>query len=95
VTVSRAVSTFHQVHAGPPSLLWWDDDPKRELSYKIKNAARAHKRKFGSYPTTCYVNMRVTPPVGIKVGRGGNMTEIRVLRKAFVMPCYYQVQREE
>jgi len=84
-------STFHTEY---PALLWWDDDPKRRVADKIKNAARAYKRKFKCHPTTCYVNMEVTPPVGIKIGRGDSGATIRVLRKPFIMPCYYQVQRE-
>ncbi len=37
-------------------LLWFDNDPNRELTAKVEDAARRYKEKFGAVPNTCYVN---------------------------------------
>jgi len=37
-------------------LLWFDDDPQRELEEKIKRAARHYQQKFGQPPNICYVH---------------------------------------
>lgn len=37
-------------------LLWYDDDPARNLPEKVKRAARRYKQKFGASPTVCYVH---------------------------------------
>lgn len=37
-------------------LLWFDDDPRRDLDEKIARAARHYERKFGRRPNVCYVH---------------------------------------
>jgi len=37
-------------------LLWFDDDPNRDLQQKVGNAARRYTEKFGRQPTVCYVH---------------------------------------
>ncbi len=37
-------------------LLWFDDDPKRDLKQKVGNAARRYAERFGRQPTVCYVH---------------------------------------
>ena len=37
-------------------LLWFDNDPKRSLSEKIKRAATRYQSKFSRKPTVCYLN---------------------------------------
>ncbi len=37
-------------------LLWFDDDPARDLAQKVGGAARHYRKKFGRRPTICYVN---------------------------------------
>ncbi|MCS7179605.1 MAG: hypothetical protein RML46_12685 [Anaerolineae bacterium] len=37
-------------------LLWFDDDPRRDLEEKVGNAARRYMEKFGRPPTVCYVH---------------------------------------
>ncbi len=37
-------------------LLWYDDDPRRELAEKIGRAARRYRQKFGASPDVCYVH---------------------------------------
>jgi len=37
-------------------LLWFDDDPGRDLAQKVERAARRHRQKFGHRPNACYVH---------------------------------------
>lgn len=37
-------------------LLWFDDDPGRDLAQKIGRAAQHYERKFGRQPDICYVH---------------------------------------
>jgi hypothetical protein len=37
-------------------LLWFDDDPNRDLKQKLGNATRRYMEKFGHQPTICYVH---------------------------------------
>jgi len=37
-------------------LLWFDNNPSRELAAKVQDAAGRYREKFGAVPTTCYVN---------------------------------------
>ncbi len=40
-------------------LLWFDNDPRRPLEEKVKQAVRRYKEKFGVSPNVCYVNPEV------------------------------------
>ncbi len=73
-------------------LLWYDCDDDLTTTAKIKDAARAFKRKYGSYPVTCYVspNQEFESPVTI-----GKRAHITVEPKPYVMSCYFQVQDDE
>ena len=37
-------------------LLWFDDDPRKKLEEKVQRAAMHYERKFGEYPTLCFVH---------------------------------------
>jgi hypothetical protein len=37
-------------------LLWFDNDPHRDLSQKVGRAAQHYRRKFGRQPNVCYVH---------------------------------------
>jgi hypothetical protein len=37
-------------------LLWFDDDPGRDLAQKISRAAQRYQQKFGRRPNVCYVH---------------------------------------
>jgi hypothetical protein len=40
-------------------LLWFDDDPSRELEDKVGRAAQRYRQKYGRWPNTCYVHPQV------------------------------------
>jgi len=42
-------------------LLWFDDDPKKEVSLKVKEAAERYFEKFGRWPNVCYVSPATLP----------------------------------
>ncbi|MFQ5886790.1 MAG: hypothetical protein ACE5II_06110 [Anaerolineae bacterium] len=42
-------------------LLWFDDDPKKEVSLKAKEAAERYLEKFGRWPNVCYVSPVTLP----------------------------------
>ncbi len=37
-------------------MLWFDNDPKTDLTFKIKKAAEYYRQKYGSTPNLCLVN---------------------------------------
>lgn len=36
--------------------VWYDNDPKKSLELKLREAALRYRAKYGSEPTVCYVN---------------------------------------
>jgi hypothetical protein len=37
-------------------MLWFDNDPKTELTVKVERAASYYRNKYGSAPTLCFVH---------------------------------------
>jgi hypothetical protein len=37
-------------------LLWFDDDPRKELEEKVLRAAAHYERKYGQAPNLCFVH---------------------------------------
>jgi hypothetical protein len=68
-------------------LLWFDDDPRRQVEEKIRQAAARYRQKFGVAPNVCYVNDKVIDRAGLKVG------EVRVLPASTVRPHHFWVGR--
>ena len=46
-------------------LLWFDDDPRKELTEKVLRAAAHYERKYGQAPDLCFVH-----PSALKNGNG-------------------------
>jgi hypothetical protein len=40
-------------------LLWYDDDPGRDLAQKVGRAVRRYRQKYGRQPNVCYVHPSV------------------------------------
>ena len=51
-------------------LLWYDDDPGRDLAEKVTRAARRYKQRFGASPTVCYVHPSALSHQGASRGNG-------------------------
>lgn len=43
-------------------MLWFDNDPKTELTLKIERAADYYRHKYGSSPTLCFVHPSMIAP---------------------------------
>lgn len=70
-------------------LLWYDDDPARDLSQKVGRAASRYQQKFGRQPTACYVHPSVLEGDVRQVGR------IKVLALASVLRHHFWVGEED
>ena len=75
-------------------LLWYDDDPGRELAEKIGRAARRYKQKFGSSPDVCYVHPSALSSLGGN-GNGRRVDGVHVSSKLSVLRHHFWVGREE
>jgi hypothetical protein len=71
-------------------LLWYDDDPRRDLAEKIGLAARRYRQKFGEPPDACYVH-----PSLLK-GNGGvkHVGGVRVTPLSSVLRHHFWLGRE-
>jgi hypothetical protein len=68
-------------------LLWFDDDPRRQLEEKVLRAATHYERKYGQSPNLCFVHPSVFNGNGKKRVKRTAGVEIRpgrsVLRDHF------------
>ena len=73
-------------------LLWFDDDPKKEVSLKVKEAAERYSEKFGRRPNVCHVSpttLALPPdPMGTE---GVHFDGLRVLSSPLVLPDHFWV----
>ena len=82
-------------------LLWYDDDPGRELAEKIGRAARRYRQKFGAAPDICYVHPLALGSNGnasTKLsagGKGQKVGRVRVSPKQSVLRHHFWLGREE
>ena len=37
-------------------MLWFDNDPKTDLTHKVNRAAMYYRKKYGEIPDICFVN---------------------------------------
>lgn len=37
-------------------MIWFDNDPQKNINEKIRMAMKFYQNKFGSQPTICYLN---------------------------------------
>lgn len=71
-------------------LLWYDDNPKRDLAEKIAPAARRYRHKFGAPPNTCFVH-----PSVLKSGKAQQVNGLHVAPLATVLRHHFWLGREE
>ena len=82
-------------------LLWYDDDPGRDLSEKIKRAAERYQQKYGAPPNICYVHPSVmnSPVPGAKgepqAGKVQNASGMQVASLPSVLRHHFWLGREE
>jgi len=68
-------------------LLWFDDDPRRQLEEKVKRAATHYERKYGASPTLCFVHPSTLNGNGGKSLKKAGGVEIRPGRS--VLPDHF------
>lgn len=72
-------------------LLWYDDDPGRDLREKVGRAARRYRQKFGASPDVCYVH----PSAVNGNGKGEKVGRLRVAPLPSVLRHHFWLGREE
>jgi hypothetical protein len=68
-------------------LLWFDDDPRRQLEEKVLRAATHYERKHGQAPTLCYVHSSALNSNGKRAVKKAGEVEIRIGRS--VLPNHF------
>jgi hypothetical protein len=68
-------------------LLWFDDDPRRAIEDKVRQAAARYRQKFGAAPDVCYVNDRAIDRAEVRVG------DLRVMPASTVLPHHFWIGR--
>ncbi len=70
-------------------MMWFDNDPKKNISLRVAEAAQYYLHKYGSVPTTCLVNPAMLP--------GGEMriSDVDLKPAKWIMPNSYWIGREE
>lgn len=68
-------------------LLWFDDDPRREMAEKVRQAAARYRQKFGIAPEVCYVNDRAIDRAEVRIG------DLRVMPASTVLPHHFWIGR--
>jgi alkyl sulfatase BDS1-like metallo-beta-lactamase superfamily hydrolase len=77
-------------------LLWFDNDPHREMTRKIEDAARRYKERFGVAPNICYVNQEALSGGELKLAMQGiQMASLRVVPVSNVLLHHFWVGIEE
>jgi len=72
-------------------LLWYDDDPGRNLADKVSRAGRRYKQKFGVAPNVCFVHPSAFGGNG-KVNKVGT---VRVASRSTVLRHHFWVGRND
>lgn len=69
-------------------LLWYDDDPKRDLAEKVRRAARRYRQKYGTPPNVCYVHPSAN-------GKTRKVDDIRITTLPSVLPHHLWIGQEK
>lgn len=75
-------------------LLWFDDDPKKEVSLKVKEAAERFFEKFGRRLNLCYVSPAtlLLPQDAECIGtKGVHLDGLHLLPSPHVLPDHFWV----
>jgi hypothetical protein len=77
-------------------LLWFDNDPNREMTHKVEDAARRYKERFGVAPNVCYVNQTALSGGELKLAlQGIQAASLRVVPVSNVLLHHFWVGIEE
>jgi len=80
-------------------LLWYDDNPGRDLAEKVGRAARRYRQKFGTSPDVCYVHpSALNDNASTKLSASGRVRkvgEVRVAPLPTVLQHHFWLGQEE
>jgi len=68
-------------------LLWFDDDPRRQIDERVQQVATRYRQRFGSAPDVCYVNAQMLDRDEMRVG------DLRILPASTVRPHHFWIGR--
>jgi hypothetical protein len=68
-------------------LLWFDDDPRKQLEEKVLRAAMHYERKYGRFPNLCFVHPSTFDENGKRSVKRAGGVEIRPGR--LVLPDHF------
>lgn len=68
-------------------LLWFDDDPRRRMDEKVRQAAARFRQKFGVAPDVCYVSEQAIDRAEMRID------DVQVLPMSTVRPHHFWVGR--
>ncbi len=71
-------------------LLYYDDNPGRDLAEKVGQAAARYRRKYGAAPDVCYVH-----PSALSDNKVKNVGGVRVASRSTVLVHHFWVGVEE
>jgi len=66
-------------------MLWFDNDPKSDLSSKVVRAADYYRSKYGEEPNLCFVHPSMIPETKAKAGA------ISVCSNSTVLPHHFWI----
>ena len=66
-------------------MLWYDNDPKADLTSKITRAAEYYHKKYGQLPDLCYVHPSMLSASGTRSGA------IEVRSNRSVLPNHFWI----
>jgi hypothetical protein len=67
-------------------MLWFDNDPKVELSTKIERAVQYYRQKYGQQPTMCFIH----PSMIVGDGKQ-HLAGVEVRPSRMVLPNHFWV----
>lgn len=70
-------------------LLWYDNDPKKALEQRVREAMERYREKFGRAPNTCYIH-----PADLN-GRALTLEGVRVLVASNILRNHVWVGYDE
>jgi hypothetical protein len=70
-------------------LLYYNDDPRKDLAAKVADAAARYRRKFGTEPNTCYAPPGEVPNSEMMIGG------IRVIARRGTLTNHYLIGVED
>lgn len=70
-------------------IMWFDNDPKVDITTKINNAAQYYEKKFSCKPNICFVNPSILPKE-MCLHEG-----IRLLASCAIIPFHFWIGVQE